>query len=104
MRAALRTAFSTPPAAHTCGPTFHGLHTRVGKPFAIEFASSGLVVRRRLVGLSWALRPTLTCALDLVDGCVERLRDRTVVDGVQRSEFVLRRCSCSRRPACLHHV
>jgi hypothetical protein len=29
--AAFRTAFSTPPAADTCAPTFHWLETRTGK-------------------------------------------------------------------------
>lgn len=38
--AAFRTVFSTPPAAETCAPIFHGLETRSGKA-SVDDASSG---------------------------------------------------------------
>ena len=50
MRAAFKTAFSTPPAAETCAPIFHGLVTRAGKT-SVKFPLSSIIVRRRFLGL-----------------------------------------------------
>lgn len=50
MRAAFKTVFSTPPAAETCAPIFHGLVTRVGI-LSVRLSLSSVAVRRRFLGL-----------------------------------------------------